>query len=321
MRVFLASPWVPPEWIRAHQLEPSGIWCEPDFAGDKMALPEGVCLFAEWVVRFAEAQPDSPVIFVTACDQLRRGFDVAALRGQRRSFLFNLPATQSAAAKQIYSSELQRLGRFLCELGGSAPTPKILRREMLQAGLARSRLLDAATSSAARPYAEAVARFHRDGIFSAPAAAMPGARVPLAIVGGPFCAPHWPLLDVIENAGGRVVLNATETGERSLLPAFDSSAVRDDPFDAMADACFNGIADAFQRPNKSLYSWLKPRLLDRQVQGLVLWHFTACDLWRAEVATLREVSGLPVLPLEAGEAPGISRRQIDRVEAFVETLK
>jgi hypothetical protein len=62
-------------------------------------------------------------------------------------------------------------------------------------------------------------------------------------------------------------------------------------------------------------------LLARNVRGLVLWHFTGCDLWRAEAPTLRELTGLPVLLLEAGEGPGVSQRQVNRVEAFLETLK
>ena len=37
------------------------------------------------------------------------------------------------------------------------------------------------------------------------------------------------------------------------------------------------------------------------MRGIVLWHFTGCDLWRAEAQTLREAFGLPVLLLEAAE--------------------
>jgi len=79
--------------------------------------------------------------------------------------------------------------------------------------------------------------------------------------------------------------------------------------------------DVFQRPNTRLYSWLKERLAARKVRGIVLWHFTGCDLWRAEAQTLRETFGLPVLPLEAGEAAGVTPRDANRLQAFVETLK
>ena len=91
----------------------------------------------------------------------------------------------------------------------------------------------------------------------------------------------------------RVALNATETGERSLLPAFDFEAGADPPFDALVRGYCDNIVDVFQRPNTRLYSWLKPRLASRRVRGIVLWHFTGCDLWRGEAQTLRETFGLP----------------------------
>jgi hypothetical protein len=324
MRVFLSSPWIPAEWVRAHGLESRGIWFAENFQHGALPLSAGVCAFAENVVRFAETQPDSAVIFTTACDQLRRGFDAAAFHGLSRAFLFNLPATQTPAAKQIFRAELERLGRFLLGLGGHTPPPEILRREMLQTDEARRRLREAAPNASARSFAEAVARFHEDGIFSAPPAFAPGSHVPLALVGGPLSSADWNLLDAIETAGGRVALNATKTGERSLCPEFESESVRgagDAVTDALANGYFENITDVFQRPNSRLYSWLKPRLAGRHIRGIVLWHFTGCDLWRAEAQTLREVFGLPVLLLEAGETTGIQPRDVNRLQAFVEMLK
>ena len=297
MRVFLTSPWIPAEWVRAHGHEPRGIWFEENFQHDAPTLSAGVCAFAEQAVRFAESQPDVAVIFTTTCDQLRRGFDVATFHGRSRAFLFNIPVTRSPAAKQIYRDELERLGRFLLELGGTAPTPEILRREMLQADRIRRHL----------PASE-------------PLPVASGDQVPLAIVGGPLCLWHRKLLETIEVAGGRVVLNATENGERSLGVRFDLEA-DGDPFDLLVAGYFENIADVFQRPNARLYSWLKPRLLSCQARGIVLWHFTGCDLWRAEAPTLREAFGLPVLLLEAPANSGAPARSVNRIQAFVETLK
>jgi len=321
MDVFLTSPWIPAEWIRAHGLTPRGIWASEQFQPGALPLSAGVCAFAETVVRFAEARTESAVIFSTACDQLRRGFDAANLHGRQRAFLFNLPATwRTEAAGQIFRAELERLKQFLMSIGGHAPSPEKLRQEMEESGVTRKRLLESATSSSPRGFAEAVARFHWDGAFSAPAPAAPTDHVPLAIVGGPFLASHWKLLDEIEAAGGRVMLNATETGERSLCPAFDF-ADSTNPFDALVHGYCDHIADVFQRPNTRLYSWLQPRLAARHVRGIVLWHFTGCDLWRAEAQTLRETFGLPVLLLEAGGEPGNALRDLNRLQAFLETLK
>jgi len=322
MDVFLTSPWIPREWIRAHGLQPRGLWSAADFQSRAWPLSAGVCPFAEATLRWAESRPDSAVIFSTACDQSRRGFDAAISRGQRRSFLFNLPATwQTAAAAELFRSEMERLGQFLLAIGGRAPPPETLRREMLLSNETRKRLLDSAAASSPRGFAEAVARFHWDGSFSPPPPAPPAGQIPLALVGGPFLAPHWKWLDAIEAAGGRAALNATEMGERSLPPAFEVETAASRPFDALVRGCRDNIVDVFQRPNTPLYSWLKPRLASRQARGIVLWHFTACDLWRAEAETLRETFHLPVLPLQAGQEPGAAPRDLNRLQAFVETLR
>jgi hypothetical protein len=370
MQVCYTSPWIPAEWIKAHGLEPRGIWLAQNLWLDSLPLSAGVCAFAEAAVGFARAQADAAVIFTTTCDQLRRGFDALGVAGRSRAFLFNIPATwQTPAAGRIYRSEVERLGQFLQDLGGRVPSPQRLEREMMQYGQARNRLLAAAPACTSRDFAEAVARFHWDGSIHLPVrpATPPADGVPLAIVGGPLSAPQWNLLEVIEAMGGRVVLNATETGERSLGPAFgcrDSSlepgradlstlrraATEDEPVDpdggqrvpttsvnprraqnGFADTgdplsllvrgCFENIVDVFQKPNTRLYSWLKDRLTLRQVRGIVLWQFTGCDLWRAEAQTLREMFGLPVLVLEADEVQSCSPRDVNRIQAFVETLK
>jgi benzoyl-CoA reductase/2-hydroxyglutaryl-CoA dehydratase subunit BcrC/BadD/HgdB len=321
MDVFLTSPWIPAEWIRAHGLTPRGIWSVENFQPGALPLSAGTCAFAEASVRCAEARTDSALIFSTACDQMRRGFDAAMLHGQRRAFLFNLPATwQTPAAKEMFRAELGRLGEFLLTIGGRAPSPERLRQEMEQSGATRKRLTESEPASSPRGFAEAVARFHWDGTFSPPPPTAPANQIPLALVGGPFLASHWKLLDEIEAAGGRVVLNATKTGERGLCPAFEF-ADDTNPFDALVHGYCDHIVDVFQRPNTRLYSWLKPRLAAREVRGIMLWHFTGCDLWRAEAQTLRETFGLPVLLLEAGGEPGNAPRELTRLQAFVETLK
>jgi benzoyl-CoA reductase/2-hydroxyglutaryl-CoA dehydratase subunit BcrC/BadD/HgdB len=322
MDVFLASPWIPPEWVRAHGLEPRGLCSADIFPGASAPLPAGVCALADAAVRFARARCDDAVIFSSACDQLRRGFDTAVLHGQPRAFLFNLPATwRTAAAPQIFRAELERLGRFLLSIGGRAPSPELLRREMLRAGATRRRLLQSAPASSARGFAEAVARFHWDGSFSPSPPTAPDGRIPLALVGGPFLARDWKWLDELEAAGARVTLNATETGERSLGPAFDAKTATAPPFDALVRGWCENMIDVFQRPNTRLYSWLKPRLAHRRARGIVLWHFTNCDLWRAEARTLRETFRLPVLPLETGGEAGAEPRERNRLQAFVESLQ
>ena len=342
MEVFYTSPWVPPEWIKAHGLEPRGIWLARDFACAPQPLAAGVCAFANATVHLAERQPGAAVIFTTHCDQLRRGFDAVAGAAQSRSFLFNLPVTwQTPVAERMYVDELRRLGRFLVGLGGQAPEVAMLVEVVRHYGASRRRLLEAASWCPARAYAEAVARFHLDGSVQLPqpraevprlphegssaAAAAEDSRapvanaVPLALVGGPLPQSQMVLLDAIENAGGRVVLNATEAGERSLTTLLPLDPSPENAIDLFARGWLASCVDVFQRPNTRLYDWLRERLAARRVRGIVLWHYVGCDLWRAEAQPMREAFGLPVLLLDADEAA--PKRNHGRLEAFLESLR
>jgi len=347
--VFFTSPWVPAEWIKAHGLESRGVWFAPQFALDSLPLSAGLCAFAHAAVRLAETQRESAVIFSTHCDQLRRGFDAVAGPACAPVFLFNLPATwQTPVARQIFAAELERLGDFLVALGGHAPSSGELLETMTHYSLARDRLLGAAPGCAGRRYAEAVARFHWDGscppsgdaFFRGQEGPSPPGSVPLALIGGPLPRSQWDLLDIIERAGGRVVLNGTEAGERSLQPAFPletlraalapgseeserclQAALHPALLEALTRGYIEGCVDVFQRPNTPLYAWLKERLAARRARGIVLWHYVGCDLWRAEAQPLREAFGLPVLLLDADEAAGGSLRIAGRIEAFLEALR
>jgi benzoyl-CoA reductase/2-hydroxyglutaryl-CoA dehydratase subunit BcrC/BadD/HgdB len=324
MKVFYSSPWVPAEWIEAHGLQPCGVWFAEDLGGAALPLSARVCAFSEAMLRFAETHHDSAIIFTTACDQMRRSFDTFAGSQPSRAFLFNLPATcQSPVALRIFRAEVERLGRFLQAHGGRSPTAKDLAQIIERRNQARKLLLESAPSGSARQYAEAIARFHWDGSVQVPdhPPSLSSRAIPLAIVGGPLTASQWSLLDLIEATGARIVLNATESGERSLLPAFRLEGFNDDPLGAVARGYFENCVDVFQRPNARLYSWLNERLIARGVRGIVLWVHTGCDLWRAEAQTLRDTFRLPVLLLEADAVPGGSPREAGRIQAFVETLK
>jgi hypothetical protein len=400
VEIIVTSPWVPVEWIAAHGFMPRGVW---SLAGATSgAVAEGVCAFAHGARCLAETQPQTPVIFTTACDQMRRAADAFQPSAAGRSFLFNLPATwQSPAARRLYHAEVERLGKFLQPLGGKAPTSGGLAAAIHRYEATRARLWQVVEGESARDTARALACLW-GGTTLARSAAVPAAgaggvsppeavpggtpgkpagedacatapaaqlhRVALALVGGPLTASQWGLFDLIESAGGCVVLNATEPGERCLLPplpgldvaqvsqpavsptsrsaalglpgvaptvdghagletcdradsevcATNSAAA---PLARLCDHYFDHIVDVFQRPNSRLYDWLRPRLAERRVRGIVLWVHVGCDLWRAEAASLREAFGLPVLVLDTTETRGAGLRELSRLGAFIESLQ
>jgi len=327
------------EWIKAHGFEPRG----PGLSNPEQptAVPEGVCAFAQHLADLARSHTDAPVIFTTACDQLRRAADACRTGDHPRLFLFNLPATwQTPASRKLYHAELTRLGKFLETLGGRSPTDASLleiirdydQRRTELAQFIRTHPVGEAVQAMAAYFDGAVQVISGVGALAArpPAAnttAAPCARatvsagVPLAIVGGPLLPSQGSLLEIIESAGGTVVLTATEPGERCLLPPLPPHPEQPDPLTTLANHYFDHAVDVFHRPNSRLYDWLRPRLTERCVRGMVLWVHVGCDLWRAEAASLREAFRLPVLTLDTHEVRAGGLRDSNRLAAFMEMLQ
>jgi hypothetical protein len=346
------SPFVPPEWIAAHGLRPQ--WLRLSAATGRLAtaVGRGICPYAGALIDAALAGlGTAALVLATACDQMRYAAAMVETRGgQRRPagdleapgaeipavaercpvFLLNVPSMwETAAVRGLYRSELERLGRFLTKLGGTAPKGAELAGLMLDYDRARGRVYETATSLSGRQFAEALADLHgplSNGINSRGLTA-PGefskreTAVPLALLGGPLLTPDYELFDVVERAGGRVVLDATEGGERTMPRRFDPARVAADPVGELVDAYFDGIAEVFRRPNTGLYQWLGGQLSARGARGIIFRRFAWCDLWHAELQHLRQWTRLPVLDIDAGpDDASATGRTEGRIEAFLEML-
>jgi benzoyl-CoA reductase/2-hydroxyglutaryl-CoA dehydratase subunit BcrC/BadD/HgdB len=291
--VLFTSAYVPAEWIAAHGLQPVRL-----APSDKAQIPpalnrEGVCPFLRAFISDAFAYLDAAaVVMTTTCDQMRRGFDVVTRAGRTPAFLLNIPHTlQSPAARRLYAEELRRLGRFLVGLGGTPPSSEKLAQVMLDRG-------DSCSGRSESPHG-----------------------VPVALVGPPLRREDSIVFDIVQECGGWVALDATESGERGQHRPFDGRALRDDPFLELADAYLNGIADVFWRPNDCFYDWLIPRLRQRDIRAVILYRYLWCDLWHVEFERLKSRTGLPVLDLDVGGDPSPAEGRIrSRIGAFLEML-
>jgi len=320
------SPFVPPEWIAAHGMQPD--WMRLRAAGDRSptGMGRGVCPFAgETILAVVSGLQATAVVVTTVCDQMRRAAELIERDGQLPVFLMNVPSTwQTTAADELYVAELERLGRFFVQLGGEAPSNDKLARVMLGYDRARGALRAARAGLSARRFAEAVAGLRGGGTPASETAVgpPPAAGVPLALIGGPLPERHRGLLDLVERSGGRVVLDGTEGGERTMPLPFDREAAADDPLGELARAYFAGIPDVSRRPNDAFYQWLADQLEARQVRGILLRRYVWCDLWHAELHRLRQVSPVPVLDLDVDhEDNGSLARTAGRLEAFLEMLR
>lgn len=320
-----ASPFVPVEWIAAHGLRP--LWLRPPAAsgGAEFAAARGVCPYAGAVVDAAETGIDaSALVLTTICDQMRFASALIESSGRCPVFLLNVPSTwQTGEARSLYLAELCRLGRFFEKHGGKPPNGAELARVMLAYDRARSALLSAQSTLSARQFAETAAKYRGPlETASPPKPDAPSADgIPLAVLGGPLLEADYEFFDVLQRAGGRVVLDATEGGERTMPRGFDPRKIEADPLRALADAYFNAIPDAFRRPNAALYEWLGRELAARHVRGIVFRRYVWCDLWHAELQRLKRWTALPVLDLDAGaDDVAAPNRMQGRFEAFLEML-
>jgi benzoyl-CoA reductase/2-hydroxyglutaryl-CoA dehydratase subunit BcrC/BadD/HgdB len=323
--IVYTCPFVPAEWIAAHGLQPHRLI--PRSAHDRppLGLVTGLCPYARAFANSVCSELDATAIIVTTvCDQMRRVSEFIARNCDRPVFLMNVPHTwQTSSARGLYVYELERLGRFLQRLGGTKPSDDDLARTMDEYDAARAALRAARARLSPRTYSEAVAQLNRDGPGFRPPVDLVAVNggVPLALTGGPLMEPDFRLFDIIERAGGRVVLDATETGEISLPRPFGGAKRHTQPLQELADAYFGTIPHAARRPDSLLYDWLGRELLDRGVRGIILRRYVWCDTWHAEVQRLREWTMLPVLDLDVNDDQSTISRMTGRTESFLETLR
>jgi benzoyl-CoA reductase/2-hydroxyglutaryl-CoA dehydratase subunit BcrC/BadD/HgdB len=322
--IIYVCPFVPAEWIAAHSMRPSRLLLASAPRASSAGVPSGFCPFARAFVSRALAESEAAgIVVTTVCDQMRRAAEVIARDSDAPVFLMNVPSTwETATAQKIYLAELERLGGFLVRLGGNAPDRQVLAEVMMEYDTRRAAVREARGRLSPRDYSERIARFHAEGLDSPfpQGAVSPKRGIPLALLGGPLFVDHFSIFDLIEAAGGTVVLDATETGERTLPAPFDRRRVHDYPLMELAEAYFGSIPDVFRRPNSELYRYLKKEIAVRAVRGIILRRYVWCDGWHAEVHRLREWAGVPVLDLDIGDDDS-EERTSSRIEAFLAMLK
>ena len=291
--VLYTCPFVPPEWIAACGLEPMRIAPAPARAG----MSAGVCPFAAAFIHAACTTPARAIIATTVCDQMRRSAEIIESRCDTPVFLMNVPATwRTASAMKLYRDELDRLGRFLVTLGGTEPTQSQLAKTMLHYDSLRATFRTTSEN------------MHPEGL-------------PLILSGGPLRSTDMEIFDLIEQAGGTVVLDATAGGEMTMPPPFDRARLASDPAGELADAYFARIPHAMRRPNTQLHEYLNRELTARGARGLIYRRYQWCDTWHGEAGRLKDSLPTPVLDLVAGDDESDRAYVLTRIQAFVEMLK
>ncbi|UCC96678.1 MAG: 2-hydroxyacyl-CoA dehydratase [Phycisphaerales bacterium] len=322
--IIYTCPYIPAEWIAAHGLHASRIVPDHVDADLSLARAEGVCPYVRSFIGQVMADKEAGgAVLTTVCDQMRRAFDIIVRNGAIPAFLMNVPNTwQTPAAQALYIDELKRLGRFLVQLGGTSPSDEALAEVMLEYDDARTSIRSAREYLSARRFADAIAQNRVCNKLHTLHAEPLVEGVPLALAGGPLMRSDYELFDMVEQLGGRIVLDATETGDRGMCPEFDRARLRKDPLRELARAYFGSIPDASRRPNSDLYEWLERELIGRAVRGIIFRRYLWCDLWHAELGRLKDRIELPVLDIDSAGENHLERPRIsNRIRAFLEMLQ
>ncbi len=290
--ILYSCAFVPKEWIAAHGWRPVRITPQSTSSG----LKEGMCAFVNAFVPYVCINDADAIIMSTVCDQMRRAADLVEANITKPVFVLNVPSTwQSRSVRDFYREELKRLGEFLVRLGGTSPSKDHLAHVMLEYEQKRK----------------------RPGI-------PPGIGIdrllPLALVGGELLGEDRAIFDLVEAAGGQIVLDATDFGDRGRPGPFDPHRLALDPLGELVHAYFATIPHAFRRPNTQLYRYLQKELADRKVCGVIFRKYPWCDLWNAELPRMRTCIDIPFLELDTRSGGSDQARMAYRIRAFLEVL-
>jgi benzoyl-CoA reductase/2-hydroxyglutaryl-CoA dehydratase subunit BcrC/BadD/HgdB len=279
--VCYTSPFVPPELIAACGLTPFRL--VP--AADADARREGLCSFmSAWLdtLEHRHAAGESfACVFCSACDQMRRAYDVFSARHPERTFLLNVPATTTENAFAYYRQELTRLLRFLCRISEQQPDWTRI-----------------APGRTAPPEPNV---FH----------------MRIAVTGE---ATADSILSALRSVAGRFNVSVLDLTENAISPDIFSGLEHDaDPLESVAIARF-AVPAIWRRPNTRFFQWLSQSTHDHPVSGIVVLRHSFCDLWRAAKPEMIRQLSLPVLELDL-DGSVLSQWMISRIEAFMETLR
>ncbi len=294
------SPYLPVEWILAHQLVPKRIvpGAYPDDA--PVAHLPGLCPVARSFGSFvASSTSFAGFVFSTRCDQMRRMSEVASLLTSVPVHLFGFPHVRSDGAASMFRFELERMSAFLASLGGC------LSLDMLRASL----------------HASIESEVFAGKVPALPAISLNGepSAKRIALVGGPLLSEHSIVYDMIRESGGEVVLDGTERSTRC-QPSFDPSMVEKDPVEALVQGYTSNIADVFVRPNDAFFSWLVGAVKESGAQGVIVHRYLWCDIWHAEVQRIKEALDIPVIDIDSDLGPFDTGRTVTRLKAFLEVV-
>lgn len=267
---------------------------------------------------------------LATCDQTRRCFQLLPEVCGSSVLGLQLPSTRTEEARELYASSMEEFCRLAIEAGHAERYDVERAERFARARHEAGEVLAAAASSGrvspldihwmlhlhhtARP--ELLAGFFRRILAEAPP--YPSSRT-VAVAGSSI-----PFQDT-------VLLRTLESARVSVLPLYCSGLQAlpyrglnrlPDGFDpgSLATEAFRSVRCARSRPNDGMFDFVESSVREHRAAGLVVRTMKFCDLWFTERVRFRERSLVPVLVMDVSFSSGEAERQMNRIEAFLETL-
>jgi benzoyl-CoA reductase/2-hydroxyglutaryl-CoA dehydratase subunit BcrC/BadD/HgdB len=345
--------YVPEEIIRALGGQCVGLCAGAEWAyGDvERLLPQNTCALIKSAMGFKlgkvcpYAEACDLVVGETTCDGKKKMYEL--LGEMAPVHVMELPQMKRAQDRALWRSEIERLVEILEAVSGRTLTADNLAAAIVEVNGKRRALQRLNATRKADPvpisgkdallavqvaFYEDVPRFtsmvealagELEARVAVGEGAAPAAARRILVTGTPMSIPNWKLHDLIEKAGGVVVMEEMCTGSRYYSKLVDETAT-DLPgmIDALTDKYLD-IDCACFTPNAARMDEIVRLAKEYGADGIVQCNLQFCTPYQIEATLVdraAQEAGIPVLRVDTDYSAGDVGQLTTRVEAFLEML-
>ncbi len=345
--------YVPEELIRALGGQCVGLCAGAEWAYGEVErlLPQNTCALIKSAMGFKlgkvcpYAEVSDLVVGETTCDGKKKMYEL--LGEMAPVHVMELPQMKRAGDRALWRAEIERLVAKLEEASGRELNPANLHAAIVEVNDKRRALQRLNATRKADPppisgkdallavqvaFYDDVPRFTKmvDSIadelearVAAGRGAAPAAAPRILVTGTPMSIPNWKLHDVVEKAGGVVVMEEMCTGSRYYSKLVDETAT-DLPgmLDAIADKYLD-IDCACFTPNSARMDDVISLAKEYKADGIIQCNLQFCAPYQIEatlVTRAAQEAGIPILRVDTDYSAGDVGQLTTRVEAFLEMI-
>ena len=345
--------YVPEEIIRALGGVSVGLCAGAEWAYDEVEriLPRNTCALIKSFMGFKlgkvcpYVESCDLVIGETTCDGKKKAYELFG--DLAPVYVMELPQMKRPADKELWRGEIDKLVSKLEEVTGRTLTAEALSHAIKEVNDKRRALqrLNAARKASPVPisgkdallavqvaFYDDVPRFTQmvnkiadelEARIAAHTGAIPADAPRVLVTGSPMSIPNWKLHDVIEKAGGAVVMEELCTGSRYYEKLVDETS---SDINGMLDAVSEKYLDincACFTPNPGRMEDVVRLAQEYGAKGIVHYALQFCAPYQIEATSVEraaEKAGIPVLRIDTDYSMEDIGQLSTRVEAFLEMI-